>query len=124
MDIKLDAAHDAIFINAPLTRSDVTQPLLETVSQRLKIRLLTFMGEWFLDTRYGVPYWQRILGRKVSKQSVDLIFQENILAEDGVKELVSFSSNYNNRVYSAEFRVKVQSGAVTDTITVTQQIGS
>jgi hypothetical protein len=120
MDFKLDPLeHDILWKNGPLTKDCTTQPYTETVGQRLKIRLLTFMGEWFLDTTYGVPYWQRLLGiKQTSKAAIDLIFQQQILAESGVKEIVSFDSTFKNRQYSLSFRVKVVTGQITAPIIV------
>ena len=120
MDFKLDpVAHDILWNNGPLTKDYTTQPYTQTVGQRLKIRLLTFMGEWFLDTTYGVPYWQRLLGiKQTSKSAIDLIFQQQILAEPGVKEIVSFDSTFQNRQYSLNFRVKVVTGEITSPIIV------
>jgi hypothetical protein len=111
--------HDIIWNNGPLTKEYVTKPFTETVAQRLKIRLLTFQEEWFLDTTYGVPYFQRILGKKkVTKSSIDLIFQEQILLEPGVKEIVSFNSTFSNRQYSMNFQVRVTTGEVTAPINI------
>lgn len=111
--------HDIVWNNGPLTKDYTTQPYTQTVGQRLKIRLLTFMGEWFLDTTYGVPYWQRLLGiKQTSKSAIDLIFQQQILAEPGVKEIVSFGSTFQNRQYSLNFRVKVVTGEITSPIIV------
>ncbi len=111
--------HDIVWSNGPLTKDYTTQPYTQTVGQRLKIRLLTFMGEWFLDTTYGVPYWQRLLGiKQTSKSAIDLIFQQQILAEPGVKEIVSFDSTFQNRQYSLNFRVKVVTGEITSPIIV------
>lgn len=119
MDLLLDTeTNDLVFFNGPLTAEYTTQPLTQTVAQRLKIRLMTFRGEWFLDTEYGVPYWQSILGKKVPKSRVDSILQQEILAERGVKEIVSFTSSLQNRQYSASFRVKVSTGEITETITI------
>ena len=95
MDILLDLnTHDAIWRNGPLRRDETTQPFTETVGQRLKIRLLTFKPEWVFNIEYGVPYLTEILGFKRSKQSLDLIFQQQILLESGVKEIVSFTSSF------------------------------
>lgn len=117
MDILLDpVSHDCVFINGACP---VTTERTEVVAQRLKIKLLSFTGEWFLDLGYGVPYWQRILGKKNKKGDVDLIFQQAILEERGVKEITFFESSLVNRVYSMSFRVKVTTGDETSTITIT-----
>ena len=119
MDLLVDPfSWDMAFNNGPLTGQFTTQPLTQTVAQRLKIRLLTTRSEWFLDTDYGVP-WMDILGRKVPKSRVDNILQQQILLEQGVKEIISFTSTFKNRAYSASFRVRVSTGAITETITIT-----
>ena len=112
-------SHDIVWNNGPLTKDFTTQPFTQTVAQRLKIRLLNFQGEWFTDTTYGVPYFSRVLGiKQTSKAAVDLIFQQKILEEEGVKEIVSFSSTFQNRQYSLTFQVKVVNGEVTAPISV------
>ena len=118
MDLLLDSNYDLAFHNGPLTQEYTTQPLTQTVKQRLIIRLRTWRTEWFLDTEYGVPYFD-IIGRKIPKSRVDSILQQEILAERGVKEITSFTSTLQNRQYSASFRVKVSNGDVTDVITIT-----
>lgn len=119
MDLLLDKnTNDLVWANGALTTSQTTQPLTETVAQRLKIRLLTWRAEWFLDLGYGVPYMD-VIGKKVPKSRVDSILQQEILAERGVKEIVSFTSTLQNRQYSASFRVKVGTGETTDVITIT-----
>jgi len=120
VDLKLDeVTHDCVWVNGPLRKSETTQPYTETVAQRLKILLLTFMGEYFWNLAYGIDYWGRILGRKqASKAGVDLLFQQAILSEPGVKEIVTFDSTLVNRIYSLTFSVRVVDGSVTDTITV------
>lgn len=119
MDILLDSdTWDAVFFNGPLTTEYVTQPYTSTVAQRLKIRLLTWQNDWFMDTTYGAPWWS-VLGRKVPKSKVDSMLQQQILLENGVKEITSFTSNFENRKYSASFQVRVSTGAVTEIITIT-----
>lgn len=81
--------------------------------------LRTFLGEWFLNTEHGVPWWQNILGRKTTKAAVDLILQQKILAENGVKELTYFKSTLVNRKYELTFKVKVTTGEETTPITIT-----
>jgi len=124
MDLLLDLNQispsygDLTWKNGPLTPDYTTQSRVDVVAQRLLIRLRSFQGEWFLDTNYGVPYWS-ILGHKIKKSAVDLIFQREILAENGVKELTFFESTFENRKYSLSFRVKVTTGEESGLITIT-----
>ena len=69
MDILVDEdTHDAIFINGA---TPVTVGVNDSLKQRLKIKLLTFQGEWFLGTGYGTPYFQQIFGKGRSRGSID-----------------------------------------------------
>ena len=121
-DITSPSYGDLTFKNGPLTLDYTTQSRVDVVAQRLLIRLKTYKEEWFLDTGYGIPYMQRILGHKNKKSTVDLIFQREILAENGVKELTFFESTVVNRQYSLTFRVKVTTGDETDNITITPTV--
>ena len=128
MDILLDndvtspSFGDSIWINGPLTIENLTIDPATVVAQRLRIRLQTFLGEWFLNTEYGVGYWQRILGKKTSKTAVDRIFQEQILDERGVREISSFSSTFKNRQYDMSFRVRALDGSLSEVITINTNI--
>ena len=69
----------------------LTETLAETVAQTVRVSLLLFKGEWFLDPTQGVPYWQSILGIKTPISIVNQIFRTAILAVTGVKSLDSFN---------------------------------
>lgn len=107
MDILLDENHDAVFNNGPPI---MTKGSSEEIAQRLRIKLLSFKGEWFHNTAYGVPYRQEILGHKVVKSKIDRILQEAILAETGVREITYFNSSIVHRTYSLKFSVRDSSG--------------
>jgi len=115
--LDIGGTNDLMFVNGgcPVTRSKT-----EVVQQRLLIRLRTFYGEWFLNDTYGVPYFERILGHKVTKDSVDAIFQDQIHQEAGVAGIVEFNSQFNSagRQYSCQFRVRVDNGEISELITI------
>lgn len=119
MDFKLNLDGDIIWRNGPLLRQDTTQKPVEVTGQRLLILLRTWMGEWFLDTTYGIPWEQRILAKKqVSKASVDLILQQKVLSDEGVKEIVSWDSTFVNRHYDLIFKIKVVDGTISAPLTL------
>lgn len=119
MDILLDPeTHDCVFINGTCP---ITENKAHAVQQRLKVTLLTFLGEWFLDTSIGVPYFQQIFGKSSSKDGVDLIFQQKLMEDPDVVEILEFSSTLDSaaRTYIVRFRVKTVDGTPTDTVTLT-----
>lgn len=117
MDLLLDEdTHDLIFVNGgtPITTDQKT-----TVAQRLKVRLQTFLGEYFMNVEAGIPYYQRIFGKIKNKSTVDAIFQRQILEDPGVLEIVSYGSDLDNasRFLQVTFRVRTSEG-VTSPITI------
>lgn len=109
MDLLLGRDGDIVFVNGTCPTT-YTAP--EVVRQRLQIRLKTFLGEWFFDTSYGVPYFQRIFGKQKSKTTVDNIIREQILLENGVLEIREFKSSWDKatRTFSLVFSVKTAEG--------------
>lgn len=77
----------------------------EAIAQALRIRLLTFKGEWFLDRRVGVPYRQVIFAGKVKQTLVDTVFREAIKLSPGIASLGTFASVFDKRArnYSLRF---------------------
>lgn len=116
MDLLLDKeTGDMIFING---QSPVTEDLRHSVEQGLTIALKTLLGEWFLDTDVGVPYFEKIFKKQVNKEAVDIVFQEQILKDIRVSQITEFDSDLTGRVYTCNFRVKCIDGSITDFITV------
>ena len=119
MDIRLDT----LVGDLPFTNSlaDIVTDKPTEIQQRLYIRLKTFLGEWYLNTNYGVPYFQQILGKNKKKATVDAIIQSEVLEDTDVLELVEFNSQLTpDRVYSVNFKVKLSNtvGVVPVTIQV------
>lgn len=118
MDLLLNPdTNDLVFTNG---KCPVTQRLLDIVAQRLKITLYTFLGEWFLDTTIGVPYFQQIFGKIRTKATIDLIFQRIISNDPDVIEILSFESSLttDNRGYTMTFQVRVSDNTTSLPITI------
>ena len=60
--------------------------------QTLSINLQFYQGEWFLDLDYGVPYFQTIIRKGVSKILVDSIIRNVILTSYRISTIESFES--------------------------------
>ena len=114
MDIKLTTDHDLDLTSRDLQLTDDDNG--ESVRQRLLIRLLSFKGELFSNTDYGVPYFQTIFQKNVSKGVVDGIIQQQIRSVQGVAKIISYTSTMNNasRDYTASFKVSTTSGAIVE----------
>lgn len=120
MDLLLDTnTGDIVFVNG---QCPVTQLQADVVAQRLRIKLYTFYGEWFLNRTIGVPYIQQIFGKVRSKPTIDLIFQGIISADPGVIEIISFTSSISpQRGYTMTFSVRALDN--TESLPITISIG-
>lgn len=66
----------------------------EVVGQHARQRLMTFAGEWFLDTTIGVRWLQEIMGRQQNLPLAEALVKSEILDTDGVTAITSFSIGY------------------------------
>lgn len=118
MDLLLDPdTGDLVYDNGGCP---VTQLTADVVTQRLRITLYTFLGEWFLDQTVGVPYFQQIFGKLRTKDSTDLIFQQIITDDPDVIEILTFESTLDRagRGYSMTFQVRVSDNTASLPITI------
>lgn len=105
--------HDLSFVGYDL---ELTSDRSQEMAQRVKITLLTFQGEWFLDTTFGCPWFQDILGRKSNLSEIDTILKSVILDVPGVDQIVEYESEFDisTRKYSVECKIKATTGDVAE----------
>lgn len=65
------------------------------VRQKLKCGYQFFLGEWFLDTTLGVPYYQLILVKNPNMDLVNSTLMSVALKTPGMLELRGFRLNYD-----------------------------
>ena len=106
MDIKL-IDDGVVFSNGDF---QLTENHLDTVAQRLYIRLRTTKFKWFWDLEYGVDWFNKVFGKGKNKLQIDLILKEELRKEKWLDRVISFDSNIDNqtRVYSCNFLAKIK----------------
>ncbi len=95
--------------------------LTEYTAQKLKIRLWFFLGEWFLDTAEGVPYFQEILVKNPKVPRIETILKARIIGSPNVTELISFATEFNNgaRTFDVDFQARTTTG---DVVTISETV--
>lgn len=111
-DLKLGKKDDLQIVNGDLV---LTTTKTEIAGQTLGITLKTFQGEWFLNSQFGVPYLQEVIGVAREKEIVDKIFLSEIAQNIYVDNINSFTSKFDRdqRVYEATYTVTVGEELVT-----------
>jgi len=107
-DIALTDGHDLAISDFDLLIIDGA----EQVKQQLLIKLKLWTGEWFLDTEFGTPYLQDILGKQLTLSGAVAAIRKSILEVSGVRSIDSFSFNFNRqmRTLQVEFEVTTPYG--------------
>ncbi len=85
------------------------------VAQAIETTLRTLRGEWFLNTGFGVPYFQSILGQKmVTKDTFDSIVRSAVVGVPDVNRILEYESSFDraNRVYSVTLKADTIFGPV------------
>ena len=112
VDLYLDpTTHDVVVKDFNLVITETKQDL---ITQKLKIKLLWFMEEWFLNRQYGIPYFQEVFIKGVDMDTLDNVFRTAIKQEDGVLDLISYSSSINEslRTLTITSKIRVEGGEI------------
>ena len=120
-------AWDLEFKNGDLTGGIVTGD--DEVIQRIRTRLFRELGEWFLNTSSGLPWYQDgkgILGSPLrDKGAVDLFIRKQALGTEGVSRILKLNSLFaaGQREYSIYMQVLLDSGKLVEqTVTVHESV--
>ncbi len=107
---KLSGFGDLVLEGGDLVLVDGKEAILQHVLQRLRI----FLGEWFLDTSIGLPYFQQILVKNPDQGKIDALFMNQIQGTPGVTLLNSYSASVDTlkRVLTIKFSCETTSGTV------------
>lgn len=112
-DIALNiASNDLVIKNNDLILIDNA----ERVAQQVLITLRFWLGEWFLDTREGVPYLEYILVKNPNMSHIKQILTEKIKSVDGVNSIVSLNFDFRRirRELYVDFEVNTDYGLITE----------
>lgn len=84
------------------------------VVQKVRIRFKFFLGEWFLDTRLGVPYFQNILIKNPDPSVISAIFKKVLRTTPGVTAVRTFDATLDRvaRRLTVDFLAVLDDGSV------------
>lgn len=112
-DIQLDRTTHEVFID-PATGDIQLVDGAARVAQQIKVTLLLFLGEWFLDTSFGVPYMEDILVKNPRWGTVNAVLRTRIAAVPGVLRIrrLTLDLNRSTRHLSVTFEAETTFGLV------------
>lgn len=85
----------------------------ECAAIELRNKFLFVLGEWFLDTREGVPYFQKVLVKNPDVFVIRSIFSQIIRNQQGVKALLDLTvKRTTDRKATFSFRAQADNGKI------------
>jgi len=87
----------------------------ERVAQQILITLRFWLGEWFLDTKDGIPYLEYVLVKSPNLLHIRQIFTEAMEKVDGVKRVEEMNLVFDakNRSLHVDYEVSTDYGLIT-----------
>lgn len=103
-DLKLNSSHEI-----DISDSNDFQVVegIDRVYQQIKVRLLTFLGEWFLDDRVGIPWIEDILIKNPNSSHIKAMIYDQIVEVEGVKEVISIDIYFETKEREMNIQFKV-----------------
>lgn len=112
LDLNPTSTHykDLALVNEDLEIVEGTTQIQQHILQRLRI----FLGEWFMDSGIGLPYFQEILVKNPDQSKIDALFFNTIQETPGVVAITYYKFNVDlpARKLSVSFRAQTTSGTV------------
>jgi hypothetical protein len=111
LDIALSASHE-------LALSDTGDLMLvdgaERTAQQIKVTLLAFLGEWFLDESFGVPYLESVLVKAPDRAQLEAIFRARIADVPGVRRVqrLELLIDREHRTLAVDFDANTDAGLI------------
>lgn len=111
MDFKLDPlTGDLAFENGDLVLVDGTDAII----QQIRIRLNFFLGEWFLDSREGTP-WYQILGERPDLGLVYETVRQVLITTPGVESVDTLRVSMDDPVRQLNVTFTLNGGEIDST---------
>lgn len=92
----------------------------DAVGQKLKLKLSSFQGDWFLDLIFGLPYWGVIIRHGVNEGDLAQIYGNAIITTRGVvavDELQLALPNSQTRSLGVSTKVTTSTGDELNVVT-------
>lgn len=88
----------------------------EGVTQQIRIRLLTFLGEYFLDLEAGLPWRQLILVKAPDVEAIKAVIRASVADVPGVLAVTTVGAVYDasQRVLALSFTAVIEDDSTSD----------
>jgi len=113
-DLELSPTGDLLFINHDVRLISG----IDATAQQIAIRLQTILGEWYLERRAGIPYFENVFVKGAVPQEIESLLKAEITAPAEVISLDEFGINLDarQRILTVYFSAQTVWGALTNEV--------
>lgn len=92
----------------------ITTDLSRYVSQKLRIRLSFFLGEWYLNINKGIPYFESVFVKNPNISFIEDLIIFEITTCPGVEELLELNLTVekSTRELIIDFKARLENGEI------------
>ena len=111
-NIAVDPLTGDLALTADGSQIRFTETTVDTLEQRIRTRLQTFRGEWYLNEDLGVPYFGEVMVKNPDVDRVRSLLMTELAAVPGVGQILSFVVNFErgDRVFTVNFKCRSTDG--------------
>lgn len=115
-DLQLDKNTHDLFVDTDLHIINE----IDYLEQKVKIVLLFFFAEWFLDVTLGIKYWELIFVKNPNLTLIDSLYKVALTEINGISELTAYDSEFDGsgRILSVTFTANTDFGELTQEIVI------
>ena len=86
----------------------------DAVRQQLDLKLSIWTDSWFLDTEFGTPYLESILGKRVTLNAAVAALKSAILEVTDISQITKFEYSFDrkSRVFTVDFDCETKFGLI------------
>lgn len=95
------------------------------VGQKVKLKISSFVGDWFLNLLFGIPYWGSVFRHGVNEGDLTQIYGEAVTSTRGVAsldELVIALPESGNRSMGVTIDITTKTGEQINIVTELAEI--
>mgnify|MGYP003605487606 CR=1 FL=1 len=82
----------------------------DAVADRLRVRLHAYGGEWFLDRRFGLPWYDGDMLGAIAPRRLSPLIRREMLKDPEVEAVLSFTLSRRDRELSLKVSVRTHRG--------------
>lgn len=118
LDLKLDPRTHDLFLNRHADMQWIDGS--ERIAQQIEVSLKTILGEWFLNTDFGVPYFENILVKNPIRSSIESILRAKIKDVPGVRNVTRMEVDIDRkaRLLRVDFDADTVEGLIRITLPI------